>query len=312
MKPKKMYLYALLAFAFFSCNKSPLHETTGSHIKFFGFVLVDTFWDDPSDNEPKTNYIDEVYSFSNIADLLVLNPSDNIVGRIDAIANLQMKSILHVSTIFFEQVGTAGQSGASYNLRNDYQERWDELVTTNQLLSNQTKIQAFYVGEEPTWNDISFSELKAATDYIKAAFPTIPILIIEASTAVNSLQIPNSVDWIGFDHYFIKDPNSNAAFQNELNLLKSKINNSQHIVFVMDTHYITSIHGNLAGITLDEMKEVATNYYTLAVKEPKTIAILGYFWPSGFDNPQSVGARNMPQAVKDEYRSIGKQITQKE
>jgi hypothetical protein len=297
-----------------SCHKDiRSHQTPSpSHIKYFGFTLIDTYWDDPTDNQPKINYTDEVFGFSNIADILVVNASDNIVARMEEMNNLQMKSILHLSEIFFELVGTSSPSGAEYSLRSDYQSRWDEFINVNNLQVNQDLIQSFYIGEEPTWNGISFSELTSATDYVKSTIPTIPIMIIEACPIIDQLQIPSSVDWIGFDHYFIKDPHSNLDYLSELNTLKSKFTSAeQKLVIIMDTHYISSLHGNFGGIALLEMDRVANSYYELAKSEPKTIAILGYFWPSGFDDPEAIGARNMPENIKENYIRIGKEITHK-
>lgn len=297
-----------------SCKKEDQsYQATGpSHIKHFGFTLIDTYWDDPTDNGPKTNYIDEVYGFSNVADILVVNPSDNIVVRMTEMNSLQVKSILHLSEIFFELVGTSSPSGAEYGLRTDYRARWDEFMNVNNLQVNQDLIQSFYIGEEPTWNGISFSDLRSATDYVKFTVPEIPIMIIEAYPIIDQLQVPNSVDWIGFDRYFVKDPNLNVEYLSELNSLKSKFTNpEQKLVIIMDTHYIGSLHGDFGGIALNEMDGVANSYYELAKSEPKTIAILGYFWPSGFDSPESIGARNMPETVKENYIRIGKEITDK-
>lgn len=124
--------------------------------------------------------------------------------------------------------------------------------------------------------------------------------------------MPNSVDWIGFDHYFVEDPKTDVLYLNELNTLKSKFTTSeQKLVLIMDTHYISDFHGDYGGIALNDMDKVANSYYDLAKSEPKTIAILGYFWPSGFDNPESIGARNMPETIKENYFRIGKEITGK-
>jgi hypothetical protein len=298
-----------------SCNKENQSDQTidSTHIKYFGFTLIDTYWDDPTDSQIKTNYIDEVYEFSNIADILVVNPSDNIVARMTEMNNLQVKSVLHISEIFFELIGSSSPSGVEYGLRADYQIRWDEFININSLQVNQNLIQTFYIGEEPTWNGISFSDLKFATDYVKLTLPNIPIMIIEAYPAVDQLQIPNSVDWIGFDHYFIKNPKTDTDYLNELSTLKSKFsNNDQKLVIVMDTHFMSSFHQNIGRIELSEMDEVTNSYYELAKSEPKTIAIMGYFWPSGFDLPSSIGARNMSQNIKENYIRIGKEITNKE
>ncbi|WP_395047914.1 hypothetical protein [Flavobacterium sp.] len=274
--------------------------------------MVDVGWDDPFDAIVKTNYVDEVAPFSNVADMLVVNPTDEVITRLQLMSQNDMKAILHLNKLFFYHAGTGGPSGELYDLRSDYKNRWDTFMATNNLSVNSSFIQAFYIGEEPTWNSISFSELKLATDYVKSTLPNVPIMIIEAYPIINDLQVPTTVDWIGFDHYFIKDPKNNGEFRNELNIIKSKRSTlSQKVVLVMDAHYISALHGNIGGITELEMASVATSYYDLANSDPAVVALLGYFWPGGVDDPSAKGARGLPQNAKDEITKIGKLITGK-
>lgn len=298
---------------FFGCNSKDDSQIAPSinHIEYFGFTLVDTYWDDPTDGVPKTNYTDEVAPFSNVADILVVNPTDDIQSNIEVMNSLQMKAFLNINELFFEIDGSDALSGTNYGLRTDFRSRWDTFMTSSSLVENHKGIQAFYLGEEPTWNGISFNELQQAADYIKSNLPEIPIMLIEAYPALNDLRIPDSIDWVGFDHYFIKDPNTDTTFNAELALLKSKLTEKQKLVLVMDAHYIDFAHGDFGGIDLNEMSSVAENYYALGKRESKTIAILGYFWPSGFDNDNSIGARNMPTEVREKYKQIGKEITGK-
>ena len=282
-----------------------------SHLKYFGFTLVDTYWDDPTDNEAKTNYADEVHSFSNMADILIAFPSQDIKPNLDVFQSYELKAVLHLNEIFFEKVDTGGPSGAKYDLRANYKARWDSVMTTNDLIENQNKLQALYIGEEPTWNDISASEFKSACDYAKQTLPDVPILTVEAYPVLDEMEIPSSVDWVGFDRYFIEDPQNNPVFLKDVATLKSKINGEQKLVFIMDTHYIDWAHTDFGGITKEELKGVATSYYELAKSEEKAIGILGYFWPNGFDIEGSLGARGLPQSVKDEYVRIGKEISGK-
>lgn len=79
MKIKKINLPFLFLLIFLlSCSideESIEHNYTPvNHLKYFGFTLIDTNWDDPSDDEVHTNYADEVHTFSNIADILVYLP----------------------------------------------------------------------------------------------------------------------------------------------------------------------------------------------------------------------------------------------
>lgn len=302
---------ALFLILVFGCNENHIQEGNKNYLKYFGFVLVDVLWDDPLDIETKTNYVDEVADFSNIADILVVNPTENIISRLDIMDKNSVKAMIHLNDVFFEKIDGNAPSGANYNLRSDYKTRWNSFITTNNLKEHKNKIQVFYLGEEPTWNGITFNELKSASDYIKFTISDIPIMLIEASTVVNTLQIPSSIDWVGFDHYFIKDPKNNTEFLNELSTVKSKLSNNQKLVLVMDTHYIPEIHKDISNISKEEMKDVATSYYELAKSEPKVVAIIGYTWPGGFDTPTALGARQLPQSVKDEYQRIGKKITGK-
>ncbi len=298
-----------------SCNKdnevSPI-KNRNSHIKYFGFTLIDTYWDDPTDSEIKTNYADEIYTFSNLADILVVNPSDDLVQRTQTFFDFELKTIFHLNELFFELIDTNSPSGANYDLRLDYQERWNEFKSINESILDTSFVGAFYIGEEPTWNGITFSDLTNVAELLKADKPTIPLMIIEAYPSLNDLQVPDLVDWIGFDRYFISNPNINTEFQQDWEILKSKLTNpSQKIMVIMDSHYIDWAHGDFGNIDLGQMGEVANNYYELAKSDERVIGILGYFWPNGFDTPESIGARGMPQNIKTEYKRIGKEISWK-
>lgn len=306
-------LVLVSVFALSCAKEEPFkRDPDPSHLKYFGFTLIDTYWDDPSDDVTKANYIDEVASFSNVADILVIGPLDSIVERMQRMNRVQVKCILHLNELFFEQTGTESSSRTEYKLRADYKNRWDDFVQVNALHANQNLIQAFYMGEEPTWNGISYHELKSATDYVDQQFSDIPIMVIEAYPILDKLQVPESVDWIGFDHYFVRDPFTDPDYQREWNTLKLKLSSPhQRIVVVMDSHYIPEVHGEWAGIDLDEMGEVAQNYYRLAKSDSSVVALLGYFWPNGFDFPESIGARGMPQEVREAYVKMGKEISGK-
>tara|TARA_B100001765_G_scaffold215414_1_gene187341 strand:+ start:252 stop:1169 length:918 start_codon:yes stop_codon:yes gene_type:complete len=287
-------------------------EDANAQIEYFGFTIVDTFWDDPTDSEVKTNYADEIHNFSNIADILVVNPNDNIVQRTQTFADLDLKAILHLNELFFQLIDNNSPSESNYDLRTDYQERWNEFKTINQSILNTNYVGTFYIGEEPTWNGITFTELDAVAQLLQTEFPNIPTMIIEAYPSLNELQVPQTVDWVGFDRYFIENPNTNAEFQQDWNTLKSKLSNpNQKIMVILDSHYINWAHGDFGNIESTQMNIVADNYYELAKSDEKVIGILGYFWPNGFDIPKSIGARGMPQNVKIEYERIGREITRK-
>jgi len=310
MKALRLLIFIL---AFSSCKKDQVvFEPSGfGQLTYFGFTLIDVGWDDPTDMISKTNYVDEVSSFTNIADILVVNANDQIVPRLQTMSDAEMQAILNIYFLLFEEIDSSAPSGHRYQLYPDYQTRWNQFVLTNDLTSHTDKIAALYIGEEPTWNGISATELTEACNYIKSNFPHTPIMIIEAYPAIDQLVIPSSADWIGFDQYFIQDPFTDTSYQANTQLLKSKMSSNQSLVIVMDSHHYQAGHGDQGGLSIDEMGEVANNYLEVAASESNVIALLGYFWPSGFDDPSAIGARGMSAEIQNEYRMIGKGITGK-
>ena len=312
---RKIILHIILLSFVFSCSNEeisePLPDKINPNLQFFGFTLIDVGWDDPSDANNKTNYIDEVAGFSNVADMLVVTPTDNIIERLLEFDSYNVKSMLHLNEIFFEQKSTGGsKSGFIYGLRADYKNRWDTFIATNDLNKNFDLIACFYIGEEPSWNGISEQDFQLACDYAKQTVPMVPIFNVEAYPDVSNIYTPGSVDWVGFDHYFLKKPSENAAFIAEYNTMKSRMKSHQRIILIMDSHWIKILHGS-SGISQSDMDVVARDYYHLANNDPSVAGIVGYFWPSGFDLTGSVGARNLPDNVKSEYSRIGRQITGK-
>lgn len=296
-----------------ACTGTDESPTPGSKaLRYFGFALVNTYWDDPTDDSTKSNYADEVASFSNIADLIVVSPSDDISSQLEAFGDLKLRAYIHISELFFELTGSDAPSGADYTLRADYKQRWDSFFANNQsALIKEEPI--FYLGEEPTWNGITTEELSTAAQAIKQKLPQAIIMLVEAYPALQDLVVPKEIDWIGFDQYFIASPATNSSYQKNLRLLKSKLSTEgQRIVIIMDSHYISDYHGKWAQLSINDMAQVAESYYQVAQSEPKAIALIGYFWPSGFDNPSSIGARGMPDEVKQKYQQMGRLISGKD
>ena len=312
-----IYLGLIFIFTiiFFSCSteaiKEPISDKINLNLEYFGFTLIDVGWDDPTDSEEKTNYVDEISAFSNLADILVISPTDDIKDKLNVFELQGVKAVIHLNEIFFEEKSKGGnKSGVLYGLRSDYQARWDTFDLVNNLNSISNNIACFYIGEEPSWNGISESEFKEACDYAKLTVPLVPILNIEAYFDVDSIYTPNSVDWIGFDHYFIPNPETSTTFLSEISTVKSKMKTHQKMMLVLDSHWLKYFHGS-AGITKQDMDLVAREYYNIANNDTTIIGMVGYFWPSGFDIRGSIGARNLPSNVKEEYEKIGKQITGK-
>lgn len=273
-----------------------------NHIKYFGFALIDTYHDDPTDTENKTNYSNEISGFANIADILVVNPSDDIRQRVQYFDKLKLKTILHLNYLFFYRKNSDAPSKNNFDLRPDYIKRWTEFNIINKNVLSSSA--AFYFAEEPTWNGIDAMELKIVSSLLKQYYPKVPTMLIEAHTVVDELVIPRTVDWVGFNQYFIDPSIDHYGYKRNLSTLKSKLTQKQRIVLVMDAHYIPSRH----HVKLNSLDKIARWHYALANSDKQIIALIAYHWPSGFEDPSAIGVRGMPIKLQSTFREIGKSV----
>ncbi|MCA6361414.1 MAG: T9SS type A sorting domain-containing protein [Bacteroidetes bacterium] len=282
-------------------------QTAPPHLRYFGFALIDVFWDDPHDTSAVTNYLNEVDTFSNVAHLAVYSPSDNIVQRIANMNSRCVLPMLHIQSVFFEYEDTNGPSGANYGLRSDYLSRWNQFLAINQAAITPASIGAFYIVDEPYWNGVTYAELDTVCTLLQQAFPAIPVFLVEAYTMMNQFQVPPSADWLAFDMYGIFDPPNDAQFMQNLTLLKNaRTSSSQELFLIIDDQWIT-LYGQ-AGYAPDTIEYMVQNYYDLAVADTSIAGLIGYLWPGGFDEPAQLGVRNMPANVIQKNVAIGKSI----
>ncbi len=280
------------------------------HLKYFGYVGVDCKYDDPYDLSLKTTYIDEVKAFTNLNHMCVFGADDIIVERARTMANNGMRALLSVQGVFFSYLDRIDPStGRLVVLYPDYMERWARFVAANQTVLDPDHVGTIYLVDEPFNAGIPYEELRAVADLVKATFPDIPASFVESWAFVGEMQVPPSIDWIGFDHYQTRDPYNDATYRGFLETLKSRRSRpDQKIVIVLDAHWTpfhaASAHGSALPPGMDD---VARSYYRLASAEPDVIAMIGYAWVGGID-VVSLGTRQLPRRVIQEHVRIGKEI----
>lgn len=283
-------------------------QTAPPHLKYFGFTAIDCFYDDPLDTSTITNYISEVDTFSNIAHMCVYDYTDNIVARTNLMNAYCVNPILHIQEIFFQINDTLAPSGVNYDLYPNFTSRWTTFMTTNSSILTPSKIGCFYIADEPFWNGISLSDMDTVCALLKNAFPTIPLLMVEAYMTVDSMQVPQAMDWIGFDRYGTFDPQYDPTFLENLDTLKSRLSSpSQKIILIIDDQWFPEYLTYL-GWAQDTMADVVQNYYDLAVSDTSVIGLIGYIWPGGLDGPTHHGVRNMSTPVINKNVEIGQLI----
>jgi len=281
-------------------------------LKYFGFFMVDCGFNDPNDNEIKTNYIDEVKNFTNIIHISVSDDNDDIRERLKLMDSNKTKAILSIKNIFFVVIPeNNNRSGMKYLLRKDFRKRWKNFIKINELENYINTITAFYIADEPFWNGASYYDLEKVARILKIDFPDTSILLIESCNVLDILSIPENIDWLGFIRFGITDPCTDEKYLEDLKKIKSiKSREDQKIIIIMETQWFP-YYPEKYDIKENNLDIVAENYYKLAKTDKDIIGIIGYLWPGSYDHPDQKGARNLPETVKAIYKKIGKEITGK-
>jgi hypothetical protein len=301
-----------------------------SHILYFGFADVDTLVTDPY--TPVTtpyysavpgggsNYISEVGGFSNLNALWVNDPSMSIESRLNQFHASGSLAIVDVKDVFLKcSPGSGGLgSGTICTLRKDWSMRWRTFLATSNITKNLATIGAFYIADEPAWNNVDPSDLATIATAVKTSFPSIPAAYVEAYQMVDPssperngrVVIPKNVDWVGFDHYGTRNPATDPTYQKEFDVLKSKMTSLQKLIIVFESEYYDPMYAE-AGASEYAMKTVFNNYVAFANANPNCIALLGWLWPGGaspVEGNRHLGARELPVTVQGEYVRVGKLI----
>lgn len=280
-----------------------------SHLQHFGFAAIDCHWDDPTDPSPQHNFLEEVSAFTNVGQMCVFSPVDPLEEHLKAFAAHKVRAILHLEALLFEKVpDTRMPSGYRLRFFADVQKRWEKFVQLNASMLTADHVAALYIADEPLWNGLSQMDLDQAIQQVKASFPLLPTLVIEAAPTVSGLQLPPQLDWVGFDQYGLPDPAQDPTFMAGFEGLKQKLRPNQKLVLVADTQWQPAYQ--TAGLKPELMSDVFGRTVALAEKEDRVVALLGYVWPSGLDGPGHLGARALPQAVQHTYRHFGKKFRQ--
>lgn len=280
-------------------------QTAPTHLKYFGFSFVDCGLDDPNDTMVKTNYVDEVDSFSNVLHLCVSNYTDTIVSRVNTSYLSCMKPFISIQDIFYFVADANAPSGSNYNLYPDFIARWDTFKSINATV-DISKIEAFYVFDEPFWNGVTFQELDTVCSLIKMGLPTIPLFIVEAYPVVNSMEVPTTIDWIAFDEYGVFDVSADISYLNKLAIVKSKRSTPNQKLFLIFDDQFAPWYNPSLGWQPDTMVQVVQNYYNLAASDTDIIGLAGFTWPGIASD--WLGARSLPQTVIDKTVEIGQMI----
>ncbi len=274
-------------------------------LKFFGHYSV---------QYPLLNFLDEVSEWSNWA--LYEMPWDYSEEHVwQKFSAKSVKAVvvppwMYVQDPSGKDNGVAAPSGSDVDLNPDYKNIWANFVKNSGLKAHRNQVAAIYLNDEPFWWGVQCEDLKKVSKMIKETFPEIPQMFVEAYGGLDSMCAPDTVDYVGFDLYRIRNPETDATFQKALKKMKSKMSSQQKVVYVIDGFW-TKGHQD-QGLDPSDMAIVTTNYYRMAQKDPDAIGLLSFVWNNFTEGSTDiVGCKNLPQNVQNEHKRIGKIITGK-
>jgi hypothetical protein len=221
-----------------------------------------------------------------------------------------LRALLHVEPILFtHSTDSSSPSGNRAALRPDAAERWAAFIALNGAVLSPDTVAAVYVIDEPAWHGLAPDDLDQALALIKSDLPDLPTATVEAYSIVDKTMAPPALDWVGFDRYGTADPATDEAWLADLAAVRAALTRpDQRILLIVETFWMP-MFGNV-GIEPEEMDIIAENYYRFAAAQPDVVGLIGYLWPGGLDGHDQLGARQLPENVRETYRAIGARIIQ--
>ncbi|HEY7266281.1 MAG TPA: hypothetical protein VH501_01175 [Solirubrobacterales bacterium] len=170
--------------------------------------------------------------------------------------------------------------------------RWARLADA--VRSRIGKVGAFYLMDEPQYRGATRQELQLAAATIKATYPQVPVMMVEAGPQVSaSIQIPTAVDWVGFDWYCQSFTDVNRT----LHTLTGRIHPNQSLFLLPEAAPLQACGGSAGHATDAEIAPLQFNYLHLAQSNPRVIGLLAFgFWTSGYGSaqlPRTVAAHQL-------------------
>ena len=258
-------------------------------LDFLGYVGVMCDLDDPFDDTSLTDYSAEVAGFTNANHVCLPADPSQWVARLKS-ADGQFRPILSIETAF-DFAGT-GEPGLWPPVRDAIKESG---IDPARII--------FHLVDEPTLRGIAPASVSRAAQIVRADFPSAEVMVIEACRIEGPPPVDLNITLWGFDCYTFADPMLDRSYMTFLELAAGQLGPDQGLVLIMDANH-TPIHEG-AGLTQDDMADVARAYGRLALSRADVVGMLGYAWAGGIDNDQERGVRDMPQAVIEAHREVG-------
>ena len=275
---------------------APMAQAT--NLKYFGYAAVVCDLDDPWDDTAKTDYSDEVAGFTNANQVCVTGDMGLLADRLRNSAR-QFMPVFYLEPVFFSDLnGRLAPNPQAAEL-------WRFVrgaITASGVPPDE---MVFYIVDEPELRGLALSDVSVAAEMVRESYPGARIMMIAAYRA-GQVTIPAEIDLWGFDAYAVPDPAAEPLFMAHLEEAAAQLRDGQRLVLVMDANHTPYHRAN--GLSEDDMADVARAYFALAQSRDDVEMLLGYTWAGGIDSAAEKGVRDMPPAVIEAHREIGRAI----
>ena len=235
---------------------------------------------------------------------LVIAPAESprLVELLTYARSYRMKAIVSVHDLFFERDPALGPN-APFSLRADHLESWQSFVLRNREVLSYAYTWAFYIADEPFWNQIPPADIAVADSVVRQTFPLIPTMASMSPQDLDAAPAdlaPDLLDIVGFHMYALEaDPNIDPAYQHYLGLLQEKLGDREYVI-IADSWWNEVLH---AGSSPDLQTLIArAGQYRQVAEDLGAVALGAFIWQS-FD--EGTGLRDLPEALVREYIRIG-------
>ncbi len=268
------------------------YDLNASAVRYFGYAFSGPYIDEVKDH---TNLVHISSDFRNQTDLQYLAQArqDGLMVALD------------LSSVFFP-----GGRGDFTLERVQNSSRWATYAA--RIAPYLDIIAAFYPVDEPYWvfgqpnGNLTNTEIAAVLTalnlQIKQRFPQIPIAVVFAYPSVDdSLIIPQSYDWVGFDCYDGFDACGNPSLLRRsvpefLGTLREKKTAGQRLILIPP-----AFQQDLA-MSEAQIVAIVDRYQQVAATDPEVVAVVPFLWPDIVGD--NLAGRSMA-SVAHKYRQLG-------
>ncbi len=241
---------------------------------------------------------------------LVILPSDSpeLAELLAYARSYRLKVIISVHDLFFERDPEHG-SYAPFSLRTDHLDAWQDFVLHNLEVLSYANVWAFYIADEPFWNQIPAADLATAEGIVEETFPLIPTMASMSPQDLDAAPAdlpPDLLDIVGLHMFAVEnDPNVDPAYQYYLGLLQERFS-GRDFVIIADSWWNESLHGD-PGLNLQTLVARADQYRQVA-EGLGAVALGAFIWQS-FEG--GTGLRDLPDELLREYIRIGSETAER-